>query len=570
MGFLVVFFIGWPVFAANVPTSPTKPVPQLFMTSDRCIACHNGITAPSGQDISIGWNWQSSMMANSSRDPYWQAAVRRETLDHPSASGHIQDECAACHMPMARYQAHAQGMKGSVFPLLPGGLPKGGPDAPLAADGVSCTLCHQIEGQNLGTKKSFVGGFEIDTRTPAGKRRVFGPYLVDHGRRRVMQSSGRFVPEEGLHIQDPGLCGSCHTLYTQTLDLAGNVIGTLPEQVPYLEWRHSDFYNNRTCQSCHMPQLNDMVPISAVLGQPRKHFSRHAFRGGNFFMLSMLRQYADALAVVALPQTLDAAAVETQSHLETRSAEIHIEQARISNGVLNAQLQIINLAGHKLPTAYPSRRAWIHFTVQDVKGKTIFDSGAPQPNGSILGNDNDVDSNRYEPHYVQIRRPDQVQIYEAIMADSKGQVTTGLLSAIRFVKDNRLLPQGFDRETADGDIAVHGRAAVDVNFQGGHDRIRYTVPLQNGEAPFSIKAQLWYQPIAYRWARNLGAHKAPEIQRFTAYYDSMSIHSAVMLAEDSTFLNKSPLPSSNAFSLALARQYCRAFRAFVETVLHMI
>jgi len=527
---LVGFVIWLPVVTLAAPTSAGKSVPLLFMTSDRCIACHNGITAPSGQDISIGWNWQSSIMANSSRDPYWQAAVRRETLDHPRVEGHIQDECAACHMPMARYQAHAQGMMGSVFSLLPRGVSNQEPDAPLAADGVSCTLCHQIEGQNLGTKKSFTAGFHIDAEKPSGQRLVLGPYLVDEGRKRVMQSSGRFVPEQGLHMQEAGLCGSCHTLYTKTLDAEGNMIGTLPEQVPYLEWLHSRYYNTQSCQSCHMPQVDAPAPISAVLGQPRQHVSRHAFRGGNFFMLGILKQYADALAVSALPQALHAAFAETKSHLETHAAEIHLEQARISDGVLNVQLRIVNLSGHKLPTAYPSRRAWVHFTVQDAHGQMLFDSGAPQPDGSIKENDNDRDSRLYEPHYTQISHPDQVQIYEAIMVNSSDQVTTGLLSAIRFAKDNRVLPDGFDKVTASGDIAVRGRAAKDVDFQGGQDRMVYIVPVQHSAGPFRIQARLWYQPIAYRWVRNLGVHKAREIERFTSYYDSMSAHSALLLA----------------------------------------
>ena len=53
-----------------------------FQTSDRCFACHNQLTTPSGRDVSIGLSWRPSVMANSSRDPYWQASVRRETIDH--------------------------------------------------------------------------------------------------------------------------------------------------------------------------------------------------------------------------------------------------------------------------------------------------------------------------------------------------------------------------------------------------------------------------------------------------------------------------------------------------------
>src|SRR5215469_17751795 len=56
-----------------------------FHTSDRCQACHNGLTTRSGEDISIGFDWRSSLMANSARDPYWQASVRREDMEHPES-----------------------------------------------------------------------------------------------------------------------------------------------------------------------------------------------------------------------------------------------------------------------------------------------------------------------------------------------------------------------------------------------------------------------------------------------------------------------------------------------------
>ncbi|MDH3423007.1 MAG: hypothetical protein OEN00_08435, partial [Gemmatimonadota bacterium] len=49
---------------------------ELFLTSDRCLACHKGVSTSTGVDVSIGYDWRASMMANSARDPYWQAAVR--------------------------------------------------------------------------------------------------------------------------------------------------------------------------------------------------------------------------------------------------------------------------------------------------------------------------------------------------------------------------------------------------------------------------------------------------------------------------------------------------------------
>src|ERR1700724_1978085 len=94
-----------------------------------------------------------------------------------------------------------------------------------------------------------------------------------------------------------------------------------------------------------------------------------------------------------------------------------------------------NLSGHKLPTAYPSRRVWLHVTVRDRNGKAIFESGALNSDGSIVGNDADADATRFEPHYAEITQPDQVQIYETILGDAIGKPTTGLLTGLRYLKD---------------------------------------------------------------------------------------------------------------------------------------
>jgi hypothetical protein len=503
----------------------------MFVTSDACVACHNDLITPAGQDVSIGSNWQSSMMAHSSRDPYWQASVRRETLAHPSAGESIQDECSACHMPMYRYRAKVRNRKASVFAHLPI-LPAGTLEGRLAADGVSCSMCHQIRRERLGTEESFTAGFVLDESTPLGERSIFGPYEVDPGRTRIMQSAAQMVPSKALHVQDSALCGSCHTLYTHTRGPKGEVIGELPEQVPYLEWKHSEYYQARSCQSCHMPQLEEKMNITAVLGQPRADFSRHVFRGGNFFMPRVFNRYREELGVTALAQELAQASRETENHLRTSTARIAIEGARVSDGELAADVTVSNLAGHKLPTAYPSRRAWIRFAVRDAEGRTVFESGAVQPDGSIRGNANDLDPNRFEEHHTRIESPDQVQIYEAIMADPDGRVTTGLIRAIRFIKDNRILPRGFEKAAASYDIAVQGGASHDKDFQGSGDTIRYAVRVDRLREPFTVEAELLYQPIAFRWAMNLKQQQAAEIDRFVSYYDSMSGQTWTVLARD--------------------------------------
>lgn len=521
--------------SATAPPAPAAPAagqpPLLFDTAANCMACHNTLTTAAGEDISIGVSWRATMMANSARDPYWHAAVRREVMDHPAASAEIEDECSVCHMPMARTQAVATGRRGEIFAHLPIGAVNT-PEAALAADGVSCTACHQITAEKLGTPESWTGGYVIDMERTS-RRPVFGPFAVDEGRNAVMHSATGFAPVEASHIRQSELCATCHTLYTHARGPRGEVLGRFPEQVPYLEWRHSAWRSERSCQSCHMPVVEGPARMASVLGELREGLARHTFRGGNFFMLRMLNRYRTELGVEALPQELDAAVRDTLAHLAGESAALTIERAAMTDGRLVVDLGIANGSGHKLPTAYPSRRVWIRLAVRDAAGRVLFESGAVAADGSIPGNDNDEDARRFEPHYREIDGPNQVQIYEAIMADASGAVTTGLLKAVEYLKDNRLLPRGFDKATAEPDIAVHGGAREDEDFTAGGDRIRYRIDPRGAKGPFSVEAELLFQPIAFRWARNLADYDAQETTRFVRYYDALAHASAARLAHAS-------------------------------------
>jgi hypothetical protein len=509
----------------------SKPhVEGLFATSSECMACHNNLRTPSGEDVSIGTDWRGTMMANSSRDPYWQASVRREIMDHPTAGEEIESECSICHMPMSSTQAKANGGKGEIFIHLPIGDGTSEEDL-LAADGVSCTACHQITDQKLGSPESFTGGYVINTTPSSEGRPMFGRFQIGAGHSTVMRSATGFKPTEAKHIQESEVCATCHTLYTQALGPQGQVIGRLPEQVPYLEWRHSAFRAERSCQDCHMPAVVDDTPITNILGEPRKGFARHVFRGGNFLMLGMLNRYRADLGVTATSRELDASIRRVVEHLQTDTATVTIDRAAASGTRLDLDLTVRNVAGHKFPTAYPSRRAWLHVVVRDQAGRIVFESGAVTPNGSIVGNDNDADPQRFEPHHTEIRQSDQVQLYEAIMADSTGAPTTGLLQAVRFAKDNRLLPRGFNKATAEPDIAVIGGAVQDTDFTEGTDRVRYSVDVTRSGGPLRIDVELRFQPISFRWADNLRRYNANEPRRFVSYYDSMAGGSSEVVAK---------------------------------------
>jgi hypothetical protein len=305
--------------------------------------------------------------------------------------------------------------------------------------------------------------------------------------------------------------------------------------MPFLEWKHSAYRNEQSCQSCHMPRVvaaGDSVPITAVRGQPRPDVRRHWFPGGNFFVLGMLNRYRAELAVEAFPQELDLAMTQTREIL-AQAATVAVRPARAVNGRLVADVDVTNLSGHKLPTAYPSRRAWLHVVVRDRSGVMVFESGALTRAGRIVGNDNDDDRLRYEPHYREITQPGEVQIYESIMRDAYGAVTTGIVSGLGYAKDSRILPRGFDKGTAGRDIAVVGDALTDPAFVAGSHRTRYNIDVKRARGPFQIVVELWYQPIGFRWAQNLRLQPAPETDRFVRYFESMSDVSGTVLARDS-------------------------------------
>ncbi len=456
--------------------------------------------------------------------------MRRESLEHTESQSAIEDECTVCHMPITRYNAHVRGERGKAFSHFPFVADR--EEGREAADGVSCAVCHQISTERLGTPDSFNGGFVVQTPADPDTRPEYGPFEIEAGHVRIMRSSSEgYRPTKSDHIRQSELCATCHTLLTQALGPGGTPIGRLPEQVPYQEWLHSDYKTTRSCQSCHMPAVNEPAPATRVFGEMRDGLARHTFVAGNFFMQRMLNRYRDDLEVAALPNELTAAADETLAFLGSQAARVSIEDVRTEAGQLRADVIVENLGGHKLPTAYPSRRAWLHVVVRDAGGRIVFESGALNPDGSVRGNDNDADASTFEPHYSEIHSPDEVQIYESVMGDANGAVTTGLLTAVRYLKDNRLLPHGFDKRTAEPDVAVHGGALDDPDFTGAGDRVRYVVPVGNAQGPFTVDAELLYQPIGYRWANNLKKFgQAAEPRRFTGYYDAMASASTAVLA----------------------------------------
>ena len=509
-----------------------------FSGSGACDVCHNDLEDDTGKDVSIGTAWETSTMANSARDPYWRAKAAATLKNYPHLSHEVDDTCTRCHAPMANEAARKQGVEYSLF----GDEGLLDPENPLfdhAMDGVSCTLCHQIQDTgSLGTVASMSGNFSIETFPPEQKenRPAYGQYSDVVGAYMIANSD--FTPLHGAHMSESSVCGTCHDLKTPTVNANGEIIPAViedrfPEQQTFTEWKNSDYRTggskDANCQSCHMPKNPTTVTLaSSGTDIRRSGFSEHTFLGANTVMLDMFKNFREELGIQV--RGFDAAIERNREFLKT-SADLTILGTRNEGNNIVTTLQIQNHTGHKLPSGYPSRRVFVHFVVTNDEGAIVFESGKMNPNGSIRGADGDSNYNNYEPHYDTITREDQVLIFESIMGDTTGQVTHSLIEAARHLKDNRLTPAGFDKNVVSSDVAVTGEALLDDNFNAGLDIFEFKVPVSvNGN--YRILAELIYQPLAYGHLEYLFKDTdIPEVDEFKTIYDSTSLLSETISSD---------------------------------------
>jgi hypothetical protein len=430
------------------------------------------------------------MMAMSGRDPYWLAALEHALSEHgtKSAAAHeaVMSTCTKCHAPMAHVEARPAALSFAALTTATTGA------AHLARDGVSCTLCHQIRPEGLGTAASFTGGYVVGS-----DHSIFGPHAAPLAM--PMERQVGYTPKQAAHVTSSGLCGSCHTVITRALDPDGKPVGPeFPEQAPFLEWEASSFARDGiSCQSCHAPTTDeDGAPIAtAIATRPtnldaRSPIGRHGFVGANAFMLKILAKNRAWAGVPAGEDELLAQAARAQKSLQG-AAQLSVSSVTRASSGVEFVVRVENRTGHKLPTAYPSRRVWLHVRVVAASGSVLFESGAHRDGWIVDASGKPVDlPDLVLPHRDVIDASGQVQIYEAVAANAQGAIATNLLDAVAWAKDNRLLPAGFDRAHPSGVKTAPVGVAEDAIFSHV-DEVRYRVGVVPPGA--RIEVELLYQ-----------------------------------------------------------------------------
>jgi PKD repeat protein len=552
-----------------------------FSGSGNCALCHNGLVDAAGNDVSIETSWSATIMGNAARDPLWKAKFATEILRNPQHDAVLNDKCTRCHAPMANQQSVFDGIAPQYFGV--GGFedPDNIPIHDAAMDGVSCTLCHQIaDVPELGTDAGESGHYVIQDLL-GFDRPAYGPYT--NPRINPMQMNSVFTPQYSAHVSDSTLCGTCHNLKTPILNPAGELTADkFPEQMVYSEWENSDFADGgaeaSSCQQCHMARAEGPVKISnrpRMLGT-RDNFAIHGFYGGNTLILDILDKNRAELDVGNgdFLAAIDATRATLQSAAGVAIEETFVDEPAPGQRELVVRVRVDNNSGHKVPTSYPSRRAYIHLAAADQDGFLLFESGRlatdanGKPTGAVIGVDADTDAGpAFEPHHEEITSPDQVQVYEAIMEDISGNQTYTLLNAARYSKDNRLLPRGFPRDPRIdpvvgnwNDIAIVGEAELDPDFVAGSDLVTYRIPLDAATSSVTVSADLNYQTMAYGYYLDLiqAVAQVPEVADFQRLYEASDVRVEIMASASAVVETGAPVdqPPVASFTVACTDLTC--------------
>ena len=253
--------------------------------------------------------------------------------------------------------------------------------------------------------------------------------------------------------------------------------------------------------------------------------------------------------------------------LTERTINLDVWDINGTNDSVFFELTLNNKAGHKFPTGFPSRRAYLEFLfIQDAD--TLFHSG--KPGSAALSN---TDRENFKPHYQQINNEDQVQIYEFVMGDTKGKVTTILEKAYVPLKDNRIVPAGFQHSHANYDtVRVVGRATGDSEYFNGSgaESVIYSFSRSVISINAKVKASLYYETSPESWLHELfeKADFDEDIYRYkTMYYkanrrpvliasDSLSVTATLFPEIESENFRIYPNPTAGILYIDGADEFC--------------
>jgi hypothetical protein len=464
-------------------TQPFGVVDQI-LDSGICSGCHGDYN----DNVEPYRIWASSMMAQSSRDPIFHAALAIANQD-ATDSGEL---CLRCHTPGAWIAGRSTPTDGSALDTSLGDL-----------DGVTCHLCHRMvdpfsapgdpingSGPAIGSDAAILAGLP----NPVVHEPHNGQYIIDplDNRRGPFQlSSGFFFHNwaQSSYHRESLLCANCHDVSNPALSRqpdgsyqlnaldtphpTANKLDEFPIERTFSEWKHSVFAQTEidtgglfggdkptvaTCQDCHMPDTLGAAAFPGLGAATRPDQPLHQFNGANSWVLRAVDALYPQTETALTDQNIDDAIARNEAMLANAAALSAFER----NGELLVRVR--NRSGHKLPTGYgEGRRMWIN--VQFYSGATMI-----AERGQYDGATADLTTN-------------DTTVYEIVQGlDATQAAASGLPAGESFhfvlnntiLKDNRIPPRGFVESAFEGVQA----APIAYTYMDQHhwDDVTYAIP----------------------------------------------------------------------------------------------
>ena len=281
------------------------PTPEDFPTARGC-SCHRELLN----------QWSDSMHAKALSDPFYLDQVEEARKD---GGDELAAFCDTCHAPGA---------------IMTGSIDNAKEHEGL--DGITCTICHQVEGQYGDVIGNTSMGYPN-----GGPNGTYYAHLKDPAAPHKAAYNSFFETSE--------FCGTCHNVIHP-----GN--GMLLEAT-YTEWKESSYAKEGiTCQRCHnFKDVSMEAPYSATVGlggPTRDNVFAMTFVGGNVEQSN--KELATALLKSAAEMKIDFDGKDIIPNGKTEKLTVNITNVG---------------AGHDLPTGLTEvRNVWLSVYAADVDG----------------------------------------------------------------------------------------------------------------------------------------------------------------------------------------------------------
>ena len=289
--FIALLVVSAPVLV--LAQAPKVLSPSDFKGSSSCQECHGEIYS----------QWTTSMHSRAFQDPIYLTFLRKVS---EKSQGRTDKFCVSCHAPLA-----------SVTNTGPEKIYAGFVQSRLAAESVSCELCHTILGREVERTKLSPGAFLFPH---------LGQTKILYGRHEDAKTDDHGT-QVSKFLLSSELCGTCHRFSHPATGLA--------IQDTYAEWKRGPYAaEGKRCQDCHMPSYSGKA---ADKGPVRPELHAHVFKGGHTEMIGK------------------AATVGVKANWNDSSRR---DRLSVNVVVTNSG------AGHFIPTGLPGiREMWVEVTV---------------------------------------------------------------------------------------------------------------------------------------------------------------------------------------------------------------